>query len=87
MPLEGFTPYKKADAEKYTKFRWWLGITFGDMLDKAVDLYPNKEALVDDRGRLTYGQLREKVDRLAISLIKLGIKKEDRVMLQLPRLR
>lgn len=84
MPLEGFTPYKKADAAKYTKFRWWLGITFGDMLDKAADLYPNKEALIDDRGCLTYGQLREKVDRLAISLMKLGIKKQDRVLLQLP---
>lgn len=82
--LEGFTPYKKEDAEKYTRFRWWLGIAFGDMLDKAADLYPNKEALVDDRSRLTYAQLREKVDRLAISLMKLGIKKQDRVLLQLP---
>ncbi|MFC1991683.1 (2,3-dihydroxybenzoyl)adenylate synthase [Chloroflexota bacterium] len=84
MLLEGFTPYKKADAEKYTQLRWWSGIIFSDMLDKAADLYPNKEALVDDQGRLTYGQLREKVDRLAISLMKLGIKKQDRVLLQLP---
>jgi len=84
MPLEGFTPYKKEDAEKYTKFRWWLGITLGDMLDKASDIYPNKEALVDDRSRLTYAQLREKVDRLAIGLIKLGVKKGDCALLQLP---
>ncbi|MEE9192526.1 MAG: AMP-binding protein, partial [Candidatus Aerophobetes bacterium] len=84
MPLEGFTPYKKEDAKKYGKFRWWLGITFCDMLDKASDLYPNKEALLDDRSQLSYAQLREKVDRLAIGLMKLGIKKQDRVLLQLP---
>ncbi len=84
MPTEGFIEYKKEDAGKYTKMRWWLGITLGDMLDKASDLDPNKEALVDDRNRLTYSQLREKVDRLAIGLIKLGIKKGDRVLLQLP---
>ena len=84
MPLKGFTPYKKEDADKYNKFRWWAGITFGDMLDKAADLYPNKEALVDDTKRLTYLELREKTDRLAISLMELGIKKQDRVLLQLP---
>jgi len=84
MPIKGFIGYKKEDAEKYTKFRWWPGITLGDMLDKASDLYPSKEVLVDDRSRLTYSQLREKVDRLAIGLIKLGIKQGDPVLLQLP---
>ena len=84
MPLEGFPAYKKEDAEKYSKFRWWLGITLGDMFDKAADLYPNKEALVDDKYRFTYDELREKVDRLAIGLMKLGIKKQDPVLLQLP---
>jgi len=84
MPLEGFTPYKKEDADKYTKFRWWPGITFGDMLDKAADVYPGKEALVGSTSRYTYSQLREKANRLAISLMELGIKKQDRVLLQLP---
>lgn len=84
MLLEGFIPYKKEDADKYNMFRWWPGITFGDMLDKAADVYPNKEALVDNTSRLTYSQLREKANRLAISLMKLGIKKQDRVLLQLP---
>lgn len=77
-------PFKKEDAEKYNKFRWWLGITLGDMLDKAADLYPNKEALVDKTGRLTYSQLRDKANRLAISLMDLGIKKQDRILLQIP---
>ena len=83
-PIDGFTPYELEDAEKYTELRWWLGITLGDMFNKATDLYPNKEALVDDRVRLTYSQLRDKVDRLAIGLMQLGINPTDRVLLQLP---
>lgn len=84
MKLEGFTEYKKEDIEKYNSLRWWLGVTFGDIFDKATDLYPRREALVDDKVRLSYCQLRERVDKLAIGLIKLGIKKGDRVLIQLP---
>jgi 2,3-dihydroxybenzoate-AMP ligase/mycobactin salicyl-AMP ligase len=84
MPIEGFEPYKSEDAEKYNRYRWWLGITWGDMLDKATDLYPRKVGLVDDTTRLTYGVLRGKVDRLAVGLMKLGIRERDFVMLQIP---
>jgi 2,3-dihydroxybenzoate-AMP ligase/mycobactin salicyl-AMP ligase len=84
MPIQGFEPYKPEDVEKYVKYRWWLGLTWGDMFDKATDLYPRKEGLVDDTARFTYGELREKVDRLAIGFMGLGIKERDFVLLQLP---
>ena len=84
MPIEGFQPYKPEDAEKYNRLRWWLGITWGDMFDRAADLYPAKAALVDDTTRLTYAQLREKVDRCAIGFMRLGIKPKDFVLLQIP---
>ena len=84
MAIEGFTEYAKEDRQKYNRMRWWLGMTWGDMFDKATDLYPDKVGLVDDMGRWTYSELRDKVDRLAISLIKLGIKPRDWVLLQFP---
>ena len=84
MALEGFTPYAKGDAEKYTRMSWWLGMTWGDVFDKDTDLYPDKIGLVDEVGRWTYRELRQAVDRLAISLLQLGIKPKDRVLLQLP---
>ena len=84
MPIQGFEPYKTEDVERYVKYRWWLGLTWGDMFDKATDLYPRKEALVDDTARFTYRELREKVDRLAIGFMGLGIKERDFVLLQLP---
>jgi len=82
--LKGFTPYRKEDAEKYNRLGWWAGLTLGDLLDKAADIYPSKEALVDDKSRLTYSQVRAMVNRLAISLMELGIKTMDRVLVQLP---
>lgn len=82
--LEGFTPYKTEDAEKYNRLRWWAGLTLGDLVDKAADIYPNKEAFVDDRSRFSFSQMRERVNRLAISLMSLGVKATDRVLVPLP---
>ncbi|HBL22611.1 MAG TPA: hypothetical protein DDZ40_00650, partial [Deltaproteobacteria bacterium] len=84
MPIAGFNEYRRGDAEKYNNRRWWLGLTWGDLFDKATDIYPDKEALVDDTSRYTYRQLRDQVDRLAASLISLGIGQGDFVLLQIP---
>lgn len=84
MPVEGFEPYKPEDAELYNRRRWWLGLTWGDLLDRASDLYPHKEGLVDDTHRFTYGELRQKVDCLAAGLMRLGVKERDFALLQLP---
>ncbi len=82
--LDGFTPYRKEDAEKYKRLGWWGGLTFGDILDMAADRYPDKEAFVDGTSRLTFSQARDKVNRLAIRLMNLGINPTDRVLVQLP---
>ncbi|MGD8761349.1 MAG: AMP-binding protein [Desulfobacteraceae bacterium] len=82
--IDGFTPYAGKDAEKYNRMRWWSGTTFGDILDRAADMFPDKVAFVDADSRLTYVQVREKANRLAISLMDLGIQPTDRVLVQLP---
>jgi non-ribosomal peptide synthetase component E (peptide arylation enzyme) len=82
--LKGFTPYPKEDAEKYKRLGWWAGLTYGDILDKAADIYPDKEALVEGETRLTYEQVREKANQLAIGFIELGVEPLDRVLVQLP---
>lgn len=82
--LEGFIPYKREDVEKYEKFRWWPGLTLGDLLDKAADIYPDKEAFVDEQSRFTYAQARDKTNRLAVGLLGLGIQPQDRVLVQVP---
>jgi len=84
MPIEGFEPYRPEDIEKYNKYRWWLGMTWGDMFNKATDLYPDKVGLVDDTHRFTYRELRDKVDSLAVGFMNLGIRERQFVLLQIP---
>ncbi len=84
MLLPGCQPYGKEDAELYVRRRWWTGLTCGDLLDQAADIYPERPALVDGQRRLTYGELRDTADRLAMALLDLGIKPLERVLLQLP---
>ncbi len=84
MTLEGFIPYDPEAAARYEKKRWWLGITLGDMLDKASDLYPRKEALIGSGRRYTYSELRRQADTMAYRLLQAGFKPGDRVLLQLP---
>ena len=84
MTLEGFIPYDPQAAERYEKKRWWLGITLGDMLDKAADLYPRKEALIGSGKRYTYSELRRQADTMAYRLLQSGFKPGERVLLQLP---
>ncbi len=84
MTIAGFPRHKEEDIEKYTKNKWWLGMTLGDLLDKTAKSFPNKEGVIDDRGRLTYASLRENVDKMASGLINLGLEKGDCVLLQLP---
>ncbi len=79
-----FPKHKVKDARQYNRNRWWLGLTLGDILDRTADVFPSKEALVDDRVRLTYSELRNRVDHAALGLMNLGIKKGDTVLLQLP---
>ena len=45
--IDGFTPYAGEDAEKYNRLRWWPGLTFGDILDRAADMFADKMAFVD----------------------------------------
>ncbi|HEX2967004.1 MAG TPA: AMP-binding protein [Syntrophorhabdaceae bacterium] len=76
--------HKPEQTEFYSKKRWWLGLTLGDTLDRIADVFPNKEALVDDKTRFTWSEVREKAESLAAGLLRIGIKKGDCVVLQLP---
>lgn len=84
MAVEGFEPYRPEDAERYNRRRWWLGLTWGDIIDRAADLYPDKVGIADDTHRFTWGQARDRVDRLARGFIDIGIEARSFVLLQIP---
>ncbi len=54
---------------------------FAQHLIEVNALRPNKPAYIDDAGTLSYGQLAERVRRLASGLLALGVRREERVLL------
>ena len=63
-----------------------LNDTLGGALDNAAERWPDREAVVvrDQNVRLSFADLRRKVDRLAAGLIALGLRPGDRVGLWSP---
>jgi fatty-acyl-CoA synthase len=58
-----------------------IGETIGACFDKVVEQFPDREALVSRHQsiRWTWRELQERVDRLAAALLRLGLKKGDRI--------
>lgn len=50
-----------------------------DLLLRAARFYPDRNALVDIHGEMTYRELNEKVNRIANGLLSLGYGKGDRI--------
>ena len=55
--------------------------TIGQLFNEVASEFDNKEALVSRHqdSRLTYAQLKEKVDELAVAMLGFGVKRGDRV--------
>ncbi|MDP2719773.1 MAG: AMP-binding protein [Dehalococcoidia bacterium] len=78
------TRYTPEMIEEYTRKGFWQEITFSQIWDRNALLYPEKMALVDSNNRLTWGQARLWIDRVALGFLKLGLKKGDLIVIQLP---
>ena len=82
--LDGANPYPPEVIREYVDKGWWKNRTYGDILDRSSAVYPDNIAVIDDGTQLTYLELKKKVDRLAIALHERGVKKYDRLLIQLP---
>ena len=54
-------------------------LTIDTAFDERVKAHPSRTALVQDERRLSYAQLKARVDRLCIALLSLGVKHGDRI--------
>ncbi|MBX5436091.1 MAG: AMP-binding protein [Alicyclobacillaceae bacterium] len=68
--------------EKYQSL--WPNRTVIDYLRDCVERYPDKVAIQDRRSRFTFRELADRVDRVALGLLELGVRKGDVVSFQLP---
>jgi non-ribosomal peptide synthetase component E (peptide arylation enzyme) len=71
-------------AERYRQSGLWPDQTFFSILAARADAHPGREAFADGAGRITYGELRERVERCAAFLRRIGIGPGDVVTIQLP---
>ena len=69
---------------EYTSKGYWSQVTVGERLDRMVNVFPDKTAIVDARRRVSYREFGRMVDALAQGLRSLGIKNGDRLTAQLP---
>ena len=51
----------------------------GNLLTFAASKFPNRTAIVDGNKRLTYREFNDRVNRLANALLKMGLKKGEKV--------
>jgi len=75
--------YTNEMVDQYVKAGYWTRELTVDFWDRNASLYPDEEALVDSRNRLTWLQAKQRIDRLAFGLLDLGFKKDDVLLIQL----
>ncbi len=82
--------------ERWTRAGWWGETTIDDMFRACVRLHPDRLALVDapnrpefafgEPERLTFREADRAVDRLAATLLGVGVGKDSIVLVQLPNI-
>ncbi|MEV6522217.1 (2,3-dihydroxybenzoyl)adenylate synthase [Longispora sp. NPDC051575] len=71
-------------AARYREKGYWLGETLGDFLRARAARFGARTAVVDGARRTSYAELDARADRLAAGLVRFGIARGDRVVVQLP---
>ncbi|HPQ44672.1 MAG TPA: class I adenylate-forming enzyme family protein [Syntrophales bacterium] len=74
----------KQQIAEHTRLGFWDKWTFCDYIKRWGNTFPDKEALIDPNTRLTWSQYKTMMDRMALHFLKLGIKRDDLVVTQIP---
>ncbi len=82
--LEGCVEWPEEVALRYRRLGLWEDLTVAEMVERTMRASPDKPALVFEGRRISYRELVRDARRLALSLLDLGLKPLERVVLQLP---
>ena len=77
-------PYTAVEVRRFYAQGDWQDKVFYDILADHARVAPDRVFVTDGETSLTYGQLREQAVRLATGMAGLGIKRGDRVAVQMP---
>ena len=70
--------------EEYRRRGIWDDVPISDILKGNAERFPDKEAVVDSKTRLTWAELNNMADRIAIGLMERGMKRDQAIVAQLP---
>ena len=82
--LNGCVPWPPEFARRYVEAGLWEGITVAEMVERTARRQPQKTAIIHGNTRITYEELIRSAKALARGLSRLGLKVQDRAVLQLP---
>lgn len=70
--------------KRYIDSKAWHDVTFYDFIEKRALEHPDRIVFIDETRSLTYGELKEQVDRCAAFFSSIGIGAGDVVTMQFP---
>ena len=82
--LDGVVRFPPEFAVRYRAKGYWEDRSLCDVFDDLFVRHANRIAVIAHDERVTYGQLKERSERLALNLLDEGLKPLDRVVMQLP---
>jgi 2,3-dihydroxybenzoate---[aryl-carrier protein] ligase len=82
--LPGVTPFPPELAARYRARGYWEDVALGRFYADVFATHGNRVAMVSGDERVTYSELSERVDHLALQLLDMGVTPLDRWVVQLP---
>ncbi|MEV2236897.1 AMP-binding protein [Micromonospora sp. NPDC049891] len=82
--LEGCEPWPPEAAERYRRSGYWGAETLASLLREVAATDGDRVALVCGSRTVSYAHLDAWADRLAGGLHRLGVRRDDRIVVQLP---
>lgn len=82
--LNGFTPFPAAFVARYRAMGYWEDRSLATFFRQTCTHFAERTALVAGEERVSYQQLFQRAERLALHLLALGVQPRDRIIVQLP---
>lgn len=82
--LEGVVRFPPEFAARYRARGYWEDRSLRDVFADVFAKYADRVAIIDRDERVTYAQLNERAERLALNLLEERLQPLDRIVMQLP---
>ncbi|MDE3075307.1 MAG: AMP-binding protein [Chloroflexota bacterium] len=82
--MDGVVPFPPEFAARYRAKGYWRNRSLAAEFDDIFDRYAERVALISGEEHITYRQLKERSERLALNLLDVGLRPLDRVVVQFP---